>query len=128
MMSQLLLGSSVSLLVEFFFFTNDVIFVKNPSSCVKPTLSAYCAISYCIISWFTLCFQLGWGIFGIVVYSEFNSCSQNLTFTDAVALVIVIYFLANIFKLTCSCCFKMCTCVSIILATGKTEADHRRSV
>ncbi|CAG9329308.1 unnamed protein product [Blepharisma stoltei] len=122
MMSQLLLGSFITMAADALIFFNFVFFVKKPPNCIKHALSAYCAISYCIVTWFILCFQLAWGIVCVVIYIEYNSCDQDLNFTDSVALVVVIYFMANIFRLLCSCTLKVCACVSTFVATSKTDS------
>mmetsp|Transcript_7407 Transcript_7407/g.10930 ORF Transcript_7407/g.10930 Transcript_7407/m.10930 type:complete len:172 (+) Transcript_7407:34-549(+) len=119
-MHKFVLGSCISLGIEGGLFFVFWVFVNNPSNCLSPVTSAYCALIRGAHGIIESLFYTGWMIYGCVVYFKLNSCSQDLSFYDSVSLALLVYFMGGVFVSLCCYLCVILTCCANLSATTET--------
>lgn len=121
-MDDLIRGSCISLYIEsitLFFF---IMIVFKAEKCAK--FASYSLLCKLVIDVTIDVFYVAWGIYITIIYFNENDCNQDMGITDIIGLTIMIYYLITLSLMLCCCGAKLCTCISALVATAKTDVDR----
>lgn len=123
--NDLILGTFISVFVEASLQSTFLIVKHNSDNCIK--LASSLLIGQIVCNVFYDIFYIGWGIYITIVYFNINSCGHDFSFTDIIALTVVIYFLVSLSFMICCIGGKLCICLSTLMASAKTGVDRSLS-